>query len=291
MKWHDSVLVEEVKFFFKTLPQDATIIDATLGDGGHSLALLQFFEGKVKIIGIDRDPVMLERARVRLQDYSANVSFYQGGFLSVLSQLNQAVHGVLFDFGVASFHFDESGRGFTFRADEPLDMRLDPSLHLTAAALIRRLSEPQLREIFREFGEERFAAPIARALKACRGRIDTTGQLAAIVQQAIPGRPFQNARLNPATRVFQALRIAVNNEIGEIEGGLKSALKILNKGGRVVAISFHSIEDRQVKNIFRDQKTEGVIEILTKKPIIPSSAELARNPRSRSAKLRAAQKN
>lgn len=290
MTWHEPILVQELLFFLKSLPVGAPLVDATLGDGGHTEAILKA-RPDLRVLGLEQDPLMLDRARRRLANSPGQVEYCQGNFAEILPNLAKPAAAVIFDLGVASFHFDEAGRGFSFKRDEPLDMRLDPANPLTAAQIVNTWPGPAIEKILRAYGEERFAARIASAIKAHQGRIDTTGQLISIIAKASPrlkSRPRQ--RRHPATRVFQALRIAVNDELENLKRGLQAAVQQLEKGGVMVVISFHSLEDRLVKNYFKDQVKAGGLTILTKKPLTPSAREKQFNPRSRSAKLRAAKK-
>jgi 16S rRNA (cytosine1402-N4)-methyltransferase len=269
-------------------------VDCTVGLGGHSTALLA--AGAGRIIGLDRDLDALDRARAVLAPWLQRVELVHADYRSLDSVLERLgvplVDGALADLGVSSVQLDTPGRGFSFQRDEPLDMRMDRSGGDTAADLLARSSELELADAIFQFGEERYSRRIAHALVDARRQapIDTTGRLAAIVRRAIPRRGFM--RIDPATRTFQALRIWVNRELEGIERFLQAAARRLRSGGRLVVITFHSLEDRIVKHTFRAlaQPDVATLRVLTKKPIVPAEAELRRNPRARSAKLRAAER-
>jgi 16S rRNA (cytosine1402-N4)-methyltransferase len=261
--------------------------DATLGGGGHTARILAT---PARVIGIDRDPSAIEAARGRLAEFGERVTLVHGDFSEAPSMLRALgavpVDGFVLDLGVSSPQLDRPERGFSFRNPGPLDMRMDPTRGETAAELLRRVSRHELEQILRDYGEERFAGRVARAIKEASGDnlLHSTTDLAAIVARAVPTR---ERKKDPATRTFQALRIAVNRELDEIERFLAGFAEVLAPGGRVVIITFHSLEDRIVKHRLRGM--DG-IKVLTKKPIVPSDAEVGRNPRARSAKLRAAEK-
>ena len=260
------------------------VADMTVGAGGHAAALLD--SGVDRVIGIDRDRAALRIARERLASYGSRFSVVHRRF----SQVGEAeamgpLHGVLFDLGVSSMQLDEPGRGFGYRSDGPLDMRMGEG-ETTAADLVNDLPEGELADLLYELGQEHRSRRIARAIARTRDRtrIETTDQLAGVVVGAVGRRP---GGPHPARRTFQALRIAVNRELEELAASLPRAVGLLEPGGRVVVISYHSLEDRIVKRAFRD---DDRLEILTKKPLRPSTEETARNPRARSAKLRAAER-
>lgn len=279
-------MVKEVLRFLKPGP-GKTLVDATVGTGGHAEAILT--EG-ADLIGIDRDPFALEVARKRLSRFGGRCHLVQGDFRHLEEILRKhglkGVDGVLFDLGMSSFQLNDPARGFSFLKDGPLDMRMDPSQPLTAYEIVNRWPERRIAEILREYGEERYAKRIAKAIVKSRP-IETTTQLARIATRCYP--PGYH-RIHPATRTFQALRIAVNDELNALREGLRAAVSLLRPGGVVVVISFHSLEDRIVKHTLRQRWIAGEVEILTKKPVTPSREEVERNPRARSAKLRAAYK-
>jgi 16S rRNA (cytosine1402-N4)-methyltransferase len=269
-------------------------VDCTVGLGGHASALLA--AGASRLVGLDRDRDALERARERLAPWSDRVELVHADYRSLPDVLDARqiplIDGALADLGVSSMQFDEPGRGFSFQRDERLDMRMDRSQGDTAADLVARSTEEDLANAIFQYGEERFSRRIARAIvDARRGApVDTTGALAAIVRRVVPRRGY--VRIDPATRTFQALRIWVNRELDGLDRFLEQAIIRLRAGGRVAVITFHSLEDRIVKHTFRAlaQRDGSVLRILTKKPIVPGEDELRRNPRARSAKLRAAER-
>jgi 16S rRNA (cytosine1402-N4)-methyltransferase len=274
--------------------QGGVFVDCTVGLGGHSSALLA--AGAGRIIGLDRDLDALDRARATLAPWHERVELVHADYRSLDSVLDRlgvpVVDGTLADLGVSSMQLDEPGRGFSFQRDEPLDMRMDRSAGETAADLLARSSEVELADAIFQYGEERYSRRIARALIDARRQraIETTGQLAAIVRRATPRRGFM--RIDPATRTFQALRIWVNRELEGLARFLEAASRRLRSGARLVVIAFHSLEDRIVKHTFRALAQPGIatLKVLTRRPIVPTEEELQRNPRARSAKLRAAER-
>jgi 16S rRNA (cytosine1402-N4)-methyltransferase len=264
-------------------------VDCTVGLGGHARAILD--AGATRLIGVDRDPDALAHAAAALTPYADRVELVHGDYRDTGSILAgrgiAAVDGALADLGVSSMQLDAPDRGFSFRRDEPLDMRMDRSQGPTAADLLREVGEKDLADVIFQFGEERYSRRIARAIVSARGAapILRTGQLAAIVRRSIPSRGHQ--RIDPATRTFQALRIWVNRELDGLDLFLTGVVRLLSIGARLVVISFHSLEDRIVKQTFRALARGAALRLLTKRPLAPSEAEVARNPRARSAKLRA----
>ncbi len=282
-------------------------VDGTLGLGGHSEALLRA-SPDVRIIGIDRDPEALARAAERLAGFGPRVRLVQANFHQLTAALAglgvRAIAGFLADLGVSSLQLETPGRGFSFRFDGPLDMRMGLS-ETTAADLVNQASEGELETIFRDYGEERHARRIARAIARARTEkpVTTTGELKALVDAAKGPRALREERIDPATRVFQALRIAVNQELAGLERCIEEAVQLLETGGRLVVISYHSLEDRIVKSTLRDlargevdpvtgrsRSETQLIEVLTRKPVRPTESEVDLNPRSRSGKLRAARR-
>jgi 16S rRNA (cytosine1402-N4)-methyltransferase len=305
---HVPVLADKVREALAVHPGE-TIVDATFGAGGHAELLAADLRGSGKLIAIDRDPSVrpyFDRVRKRS---GVQVRFLRGEFSDVLAQL--AANGVradaiLFDLGVSSMQIDRPERGFSYRTDAPLDMRMDPAAELSASDLVNEAGERELTRIFREYGEERYARPIARAIVRRRGEqpFERTGELVDTIKSAIPA-PARFGDGHPAKRVFQALRIAVNDELGSLEAALPSALEMLRPGGRLAVISFHSLEDRIVKRFLRAHERgctcppdfpvcvcghEPELRAQSRRPIKPSPAELAANPRASSARLRAAVK-
>ena len=269
-------------------------VDCTVGLGGHASALLA--AGASRLIGLDRDLDALARARGTLAPWADRTELVHADYRSLPDVLDARhlplVDGALADLGVSSMQFDEPGRGFSFQRDEPLDMRMDRSQGDTAADLVARASEEDLANVIFQYGEERFSRRIARALVAVRREtpITTTGALADIVRRNVPRRGPM--RIDPATRTFQALRIWVNRELDGLDHFLEAAARRLRAGGRLVVITFHSLEDRIVKHTFRAlaQRDGALLRVLTKKPIVADEDEVRRNPRARSAKLRAAER-
>jgi 16S rRNA (cytosine1402-N4)-methyltransferase len=289
---HAPVMVDEVLEQLSPA-RGGLFVDCTVGLGGHSRALL--LAGATRVIGIDRDGSALALAAEALKEFAGRVELVHADFRELDAVLQTrgitAVDGLLADLGVSSMQLDEAGRGFSFRRDEPLDMRMDRSSGLTAAEALARVDEQSLADVIFQFGEERYSRRIARAIVAARGSapIETTGRLADVVRRAIPRRGF--SRIDPATRTFQALRIWVNRELDGLEAFLNRAAARLNRGGRMAIISFHSLEDRIVKHTFRamQQRDEGVF-VRTRRPLMPTPEEIERNPRARSAKLRAVER-
>lgn len=290
---HIPVLLEEVMEHL-AVSRANTVVDVTVGLGGHAARILGQLGSEGRLIGVDRDPESLELARERLRPAGAGaprVDLVHANFQDldfVLKGLGiQKVDRVLADLGVSSPQLDRPERGFSFRQAGPLDMRMDPTRGEPAARLIERLSADRLAEMFSEYGEERFSQRIARQIVARREKkpIETTVDLAEIVRAAIPARSAAKERIDPATRVFQALRIAVNEELVALDALLGQLPRLVRSGGRAVIVSFHSLEDRQVKRAFR---APGIWRELTKKPVQASESEASVNARARSAKLRAA---
>jgi 16S rRNA (cytosine1402-N4)-methyltransferase len=267
-------------------------VDCTLGLAGHARALLE--AGATQVIGLDRDQQALAHAREILRDTGSAIEVVHAdyrGFEDVLNARGiEQIDGVLADLGVSSLQLDAPGRGFSFRRDEPLDMRMDTSSGPTAAEMLASVDEKTLADVIYELGEERHSRRVARAIVEAEKtrRIETTGQLADIVRRSIPRKGF--TRIDPATRTFQAIRIWVNRELEGLDAFLMRAAERLAPGGRLVILTFHSLEDRVVKHTFRALQAAGTIAIRTKRPIVPSEAEIDRNPRARSAKLRAAER-
>ena len=274
-----------------------TYIDATVGLGGHSYEIAKRLGAPGHLIGLDKDPAALEIARRKLAPQGADwpeITLLQRSFAEIATGEQAAgVDGILADIGVSSLQLDDAARGFSFQADGPLDMRMDPRSERTAEQVVNHLDERQLADVIYEFGEERRSRRIARAI--CRSRpIRSTAHLADVISAAARpmnrGKDEYDRRIHPATRTFQALRIFVNRELDDLRALLDAAPRILKSGGRVVVISFHSLEDRIVKDGLRDGVRRGDFRVLTKKPLTSSEEESDRNPRARSAKLRAAEK-
>jgi 16S rRNA (cytosine1402-N4)-methyltransferase len=267
-------------------------IDCTLGGGGHAAAILEHSSPGGQLLGIDADPAAIKKARSRLEAYSGSTVLVNQNFINLKAICDKyhfsPVHGILFDLGLSSLQLNGDGRGFSFRHDAPLDMRLNPQQPITAADIINTSSEAELARLIKTFGEENRCSQIARYIVRQRP-IKTTFELAEIVEQAAGGR---RGRIHPATRTFLALRIAVNQELENLKAALEQAVDLLGLGGRLVVISYHSLEDRIVKQ-FTHQEASGEtarLRLVNKKVITPSLAEIQFNPRSRSAKLRAAER-
>jgi 16S rRNA (cytosine1402-N4)-methyltransferase len=283
----------EVAIDFLGVQRGGTYVDCTLGMGGHAEGIVRRLGPAGRLIGLDRDPEALALARARLEQVrqelggeAPEVTLIGEAFSSIARHVAAgSADGLLADFGASSLHFDEARRGFSFQADGPLDMRMDPRSGLTAYQVVNEASERELADLIYEYGEERRSRTVARAI--VRGRpVTSTGQLARIVASAVP--PMKH--LHPATRTFQALRIYVNRELDEIRALFEAAPHLLKPSGRLVTISFHSLEDRIAKDKLRDGARKGIWKILTTKPVTADPAEMERNPRSRSAKLRAAER-
>ena len=295
---HVPVLLEESLEYLNVRP-GGVVVDATLGFAGHSSAIARKLGAKGRWIRFDRDEQAMAKAKARLEALAEELGAEsEGGMPTVeyvarpFSEIAEVIRpgeldGLLADFGVSSMQLGEAHRGFSFRAEGPLDMRMDPRSELTAEQVVNQADEEDLANLIYEFGEERRSRRIARAVVRARP-ISTTAELARVISAVAPS--MKGDKIHPATRTFQALRIRVNDELGEIQSLLKSAGSLLKPGGRVVLISFHSLEDRLVKDSFRASAKAGVLKILTKKPVVAKEQEALRNPRSRSAKLRAAEK-
>jgi 16S rRNA (cytosine1402-N4)-methyltransferase len=290
MSAHVPVLVREVVEQLEP-SRGGVFVDCTVGLGGHTRALLD--GGATRVVGFDRDAEALMIARLALSSYGDRVDLVHADFRDVSAELDRrgvaAVDGMLADLGVSSMQLDDETRGFSFRTDAALDMRMDRTSGPTAADLVRELSETELADVIFAYGEERFSRRIARAIVRAREQapVTTTGQLAALVRSAVPRRGYQ--RIDPATRTFQALRIRVNRELDGLDRFVGEAVGRLAVGGRLGVISFHSLEDRIVKHTLRALDREaGVVQVLTKRPIVAAEDEVSVNPRARSAKLRAA---
>ena len=291
---HVPVLLKEVIDYLN--PQvNRNFIDATAGEGGHGSAILKMNGPNGKLLGIEIDSGVYENLKEKMVEMVERVVLVNDSYINLEKIVKKndfkPVHGILFDLGMCSWHLDTSGKGFSYLKDEPLDMRFDIKNDLTAAEIINTWDIKKIEEILREFGEEKYVYRISLAIKEARKkeRIIGTQQLVDILKRTLP-KNYDNRRIHFATRTFQALRIAVNNELQTIEEGIEQAIKILEPNGRIVVISFHSLEDRIVKNIFREKAKIGELNILTKKPITPCLEEIKNNSRSRSAKLRAAEK-
>ncbi len=286
--FHQPVMEKEVLYYL-LWRKDGVYVDATVGGGGHALSLLSQLEEGAVLIGIDRDEEAIKMAEKTLQHSPLPVYLVRGNFSQIdqilLSLGTEQVSGILFDLGVSSWQLDEAERGFSFQKEGPLDMRMDLSQKQDAYQVVNKLSEKELADLIYYYGEERFSRKIAQAIVRERERkpIATTRELAQIIERVVP----QREKIHPATRTFMALRIFVNEELKEIEEALEKVSSMVEEGGRVVVISYHSLEDRIVKSFFRHREEW---EILTKKPVRPTPQEVKDNPRARSGRLRAAKR-
>ena len=306
---HQSVLLEETVGNLRVKP-DGIYVDGTLGGGGHSYAICQQLSAKGSLIGIDQDEAAINAAGNRLQEFKEQVTIIRSNYCNMKRELQKigitSVDGIVLDLGVSSYQLDNSERGFTYREDVPLDMRMDQRQTRTAADIINGYEEKELYRIIRDYGEDKFAKNIAKHIVKARQekRIETTDELVEIIKAAIPARVRAEGG-HPAKRTFQAIRIAVNDELGSVDRMVREAVPRLNPGGRLAVISFHSLEDRIVKNAlaaFAKGCTcppdfpvcvcgkKPQVKLVNKKPIVSGAAELEENPRARSAKLRVAEK-
>jgi 16S rRNA (cytosine1402-N4)-methyltransferase len=295
---HIPVLLKEVLYYLEPKSGD-TILDATINGGGHAREILKAIGEKGLLIGIDQDAVMLENLKSQISNLKNNVILINGNFRNLDKLLEpykiKKIKGAIFDLGMSSVQLEKSGRGFSFQKNEPLIMsykaKLEPN-DLTAKDILNKWSEREIADVLYKYGEERYSRRIARVIAERRKEkpIGTTSELVEIIRLSVPPAYRNNRRIHCATRTFQALRIVVNNELGALKEGMEKAWRLISKNSRLVVISFHSLEDRIVKNFFRKiaDKKEG--QILTKKPVTPKEEERKLNPRSRSAKLRAIKK-
>ncbi len=305
---HTSVLLQECLSYLAPENDQPLMVDSTLGEGGHSEAFLSQFPD-LRIIGIDADPRIQARARERLLPFGERMYFHLGWFDDFYAQYPENIKApdiILFDLGISLFHYEKSGRGFSFRNEEPLDMRLNAEAGASAEDLVNTLDEQALADLIYAYGEERYSRRIARAVACARqtGRITAARSLAEIIYRAVPAE-YRHGGIHPATKTFQALRIAVNGELDRLPRALESAFSVLAPGGKMGAITFHSLEDRIVKNFFRNKAKDctcppeqpicicggkRAAELLTRKPVGPTEEEVKRNAPSRSARLRAVRK-
>jgi 16S rRNA (cytosine1402-N4)-methyltransferase len=310
---HRPVLYQEIIHALQPT-SGAFYVDGTLGAGGHAWGILQASAPDGRLLGLDVDPQALELARQRLAPFGSRAVILQASYTSLREQLDtlgwETVNGVLLDLGLSSMQLDTPERGFSFQSDAPLDMRFDPSNPVSAAVLVNSLPEAELADVLFQYGEERNSRQLARAIVNARP-VNTTHQLAEIILRTVgahkpgKGRPTASSRLHPATRTFQALRIAVNKELQSLEQALPQAISALAPGGRLAVISFHSLEDRMVKQYFRKESQDCIcpprqpvctcghrasLREVTRHPIQPQAEEIHQNPRSRSARLRIAEK-
>lgn len=291
---HIPILKDEIINFFRDTPQ-TYFLDGTAGEGGHSKAILETFHSS-KLVTLDRDPIMLERALLRNKSFGdrvigLNVNFSEFSLTSVPLEFQTGFDCILLDFGISMYHLKKSGRGFSFMGEEFLDMRLTPDSDKTAQNILNFYKEEKLLKLFLEYGEENWSKKIVEGIVTKRRKhpFTTTKELASLIEAIIP-RKFWPPKAHPAFRIFQALRIEVNDELIHIEKGLVNLVPLLKENGIICCISFHSLEDRIVKTVFKQLGINKELEILTKKPILPSEIEILNNPAARSAKLRVARK-
>ena len=292
---HVPVLLEPA-IEFLAVQRGGTYIDATVGLGGHSYEIAKRLGAQGRLIGFDKDTNALERARKRLSEPPSElkadwpgITLLHGSFADIGERVPAgSADGLLADLGISSMQLEDAARGFSFQAEGPLDMRMNPMSELTADQVVNRMSERELADVIYEFGEERRSRRIARAIVRARP-IRTTAHLAQVISAA--ARSMKHERIHPATRTFQGIRIFVNRELDDLRALLSSAPGVLKQSGRLVMISFHSLEDRIVKDAMREGAQKGIYALLTKKPVTASEVEIDKNPRSRSAKLRAAGRN
>ena len=302
---HKSVLLEETINGLNIRP-DGTYVDGTLGGGGHAYEIARRLSDKGSIIGIDQDAAAIEAAGIRLKDFGEKVTIVRSNYCEMKSRLHELgidkVDGIILDLGVSSYQLDTAERGFSYREDAPLDMRMDTRQTMTARDIVNDYSEMELYRVIRDYGEDKFAKNIAKHIVAARSKapIETTGQLSGIIRQSIPMK-YQKMSGHPAKRTFQAIRIELNRELDVLKDSLDDMIDLLNPGGRLCIITFHSLEDRIVKSAFRKNEhpctcppdfpvcvcgkvSKG--KVITKKPILPTKEEQEYNSRSKSAKLR-----
>ncbi|MFW5710562.1 MAG: 16S rRNA (cytosine(1402)-N(4))-methyltransferase RsmH [Spirochaetia bacterium] len=306
---HYSVLQQEVLQYVVPPSGEGLFIDSTLGEGGHSELVLKENPG-IQVVGLDADAKIMEVARKRLAPFKPRVRLYNTWFNTFFREYplgGERPDAILFDLGISIFHYERAGRGFSFQKEEPLDMRLDTSLEISAYDIVNTYPEKELARIFFEYGEERYSRIIAAAIVRHRSKktIETSGELAELIKSSVPAK-YRHGRIHPATRSFQALRIMVNGELARLESVLEDALSVLKVGGRIGIISFHSLEDRIVKQFLQRKSqsctcppewpickcggNQAIVKFIRKKPIQPSEEEINLNAPSRSAKLRVAEK-
>lgn len=291
---HIPVLQKETIEYLNPQPNE-NFIDCTLGNGGHAAMILEKIAPKGKLLGIDWDEKQIENAKLKIKNLRSRTILVNSNFTNLKEVIEKnkfkKVSGILLDLGFSSWHIDDSGRGFSFSKKEPLDMRYDVNSQLTAEKILNYWSEIDLERILREYGQESFSKEIARGIIETRKLvpIKNTIQLVGIIERFVPGF-YRREKIHFATKTFQALRIAVNGELDNIKKVLPQAIDVLEKGGRLAVISFHSLEDAIIKNFFEIGQERGRLNILTKKPVLPGQEEIINNKRARSAKLRAVEK-
>ncbi len=291
---HIPVLKREVLEILDPKPNQ-NFVDATFGEGGHAISILEKIAPNGKLLALEVDPELFKKGKKLEKKFLGRLILRNENFANLKNVVEKEnfkeILGILFDLGISSWHLEESGRGFTFKRNEPLIMRYDKdTTKLTAIDVLNKFPEREIEKILKEFGQEKFAREIAReiARERKKEKILTTFQLVEIVKKALPISEIKKRKIHFATKVFLALRIFVNRELENLKEGLEQALEVVSKGGKILVISFHSLEDKIVKNFFKEKEKEKIVKILTKKPIVPSNLEILKNKRSRSAKLRAA---
>jgi 16S rRNA (cytosine1402-N4)-methyltransferase len=294
--FHIPIMTQEILAHLQ-LSSGKAIVDGTMGTGGHSIEIARCIAPNGRLIGIDRDEESLAICRKRLQEFEGLCEFVHANFIQIDEVLKKlkidAVDGILLDLGISSFQLLDPQRGFSFQSEGPLDMRLDRGSYISAYDLLNNLNEDEISALLKNFGQERWHNRIAHhvVLERRKQPIATTSQLANIVVRSMPSKyRHVHHRIHPATRTFQAVRIAVNRELETLQESLQKAISVLKPGARICVISFHSLEDRIVKHTFRASAQQGVVKIITKKPLVPTLSEVQANPSSRSGKLRVAQK-
>ena len=290
---HKSVMINEVIEWLNLKP-GAKIIDATLDGGGHTKAILERFND-LKVLGVEFDPVLFENCKLEIENLSQNIILVNDSYVNLKNIADEHdfyPDGVIFDLGVSSWHYEKSGRGFSFMKDEPLDMRFHPDIDTkTAADLLNTCSKERLEDILVNYGEEKFASEIVkRIIEARRIKpIVRTTVLVGIINNSVPGW-YRRRKINPATKTFQALRLAVNNELDNVAKGVNAAINITKSGGRIIVISFHGLEDKIVREIFKTKTKDGIIKWAIKGTVKPKWEEVRQNPRARSAKMKVVEK-
>ena len=288
---HVPVLQKEILEYLSPKPNE-NFIDATIGQGGHARLLLEKTMPNGRLLGIDLDYGQIENSQPLAKEFKERITLVHSSYANIKKIVENAkvgpVHGILLDLGFSSWQLESSNKGFSFQKDERLDMRYDVQSNLTAEKIVNEYPESELQKILEDYGQERFARQITREIVVQRNakRIQSTFQLKEIIEKAVP-RKFQHGKIHCATKTFQALRIAVNQELDSLVTFLPDAVSVLPPGARLAVISFHSLEDRIVKNFFKGKAKEGTITILTPKPVVAGQEEVLANPRARSAKLRA----
>ena len=291
---HQPVMLNEAVTYLN-LKKGGVVLDATIGGGGHAREILKRITPGGRLIGIDADVAALKITEETLKDFNRPFKLINNNFKNLDHILKRegivSLDAILLDIGMSSYQIEDHARGFSMKSDSRLDMRMDPRLKISAYDIVNRYRERDLSEMIKRFGEERYHNRIARSISEERAKkpIETAYELASVIRRAV-GFKYRTSRIDPATRTFQAIRIAVNDELASLEEGLKQAISWLKSGGRISVIAFHSLEDRIVKNLFRGYAKLGILKILTKKPERPSQGEVASNPRARSARLRAAER-